>query len=84
MVSQWNKFDMYAGTVFEVGPVLVSPPFTPVTLIDGLAYFLPTEEQGTAAAAAGDTGAIDVSLALNQPLWGIIDQDEEFRKFRDA
>ncbi|KDQ12476.1 hypothetical protein BOTBODRAFT_34444 [Botryobasidium botryosum FD-172 SS1] len=80
MISQWNKVDMYAGTRFEVPPTLVSTPFTPISLVDGLAYFLPTEEQGT----AGDTGAIDVNLSLSEPLWGIIDQDEEFRRFRDA
>ena len=80
MISQWNKFDMYAGNVFEVPPVLVSTPFTPISLLDGLAYFLPTEEQGT----GGDTGAIDVNVSLSEPLWNIIDQDEEFRRFRNA
>jgi hypothetical protein len=80
MVSQWNKFDMYTGAVFEVPPVLVSPPFMPVSLVDGLAYFLPTEEQGT----EGDTGAIDVSLSLSELVWGILEQDKEFRRFRDA
>ncbi|KAJ6607038.1 transferase family-domain-containing protein [Mycena sp. CBHHK59/15] len=72
MVSQWNKFDMYVGTVFEVRPVLVSTPFLPISLVDGLVYFLPTEEQGT----EGDTGAIDVNLSLGEPLWGVMDQDE--------
>ncbi|KAF7977913.1 hypothetical protein HWV62_2484 [Athelia sp. TMB] len=79
MISQWNKFDMYAGNVFETPPALVSTPFTPISLLDGLAYFLPTEEQGT----GGDPGAIDVNVSLSEPLWGIIDQDEEFRRFRD-
>ncbi|KAJ6513150.1 transferase [Mycena sanguinolenta] len=65
MVSQWNKFDMYAGSVFDVAPVLVSPPFTQSSLVDGLVYFLPTEEIGT----GGDVGAIDVSLSLSAPLW---------------
>ncbi|KAF7374806.1 Anthranilate N-benzoyltransferase protein 3-like protein [Mycena sanguinolenta] len=65
MVSQWNKFDMYAGSVFDVAPVLVSPPFTQSSLVDGLVYFLPTEEIGT----GGDVGAIDVSLSLSAPVW---------------
>jgi hypothetical protein len=72
MVSQWNKFDMYAGSVFDVGPVLVSPPFTQSSLVDGLAYFLLTEELAT----GGDAGAIDVSLSLIKPVWDIMDQDE--------
>jgi hypothetical protein len=41
---------------------------------------LPTEEQGT----GGDIGAIDVNMPLSEPIWGIIDQDEDFRRFRDA
>jgi hypothetical protein len=72
MVSQWNKFDMYAGSVFDVGPVLVSPPFTQSSLVDGLVYFLLTEELAT----GGDAGAIDVSLSLIKPVWDIMDQDE--------
>ncbi|KAF9014776.1 hypothetical protein BDZ89DRAFT_1076345 [Hymenopellis radicata] len=84
MASQWNKFDMYAGTVFDVPPVLVSPPFTPISLVDGLAYFLPNEEQGQAGARDVDSGAIDLNLALSAPLWEILDRDEEFRRFRDV
>ncbi len=79
MLSQWNKFDMYAGTVFEVPPVLVSPPFTPISLMDGLGYFLPTAAQGK-----GDAIDIDVNLALSEPLWNILDQNEDFRRFREA
>lgn len=79
MLSQWNKVDMYDGTVFEVPPTLVSPPFTPSSLCDGLGYFLPTEVQGM----RGDAGAIDVHLALSQPLWDMLEQDGGFRRFRD-
>ncbi|KAF8917562.1 hypothetical protein CPB85DRAFT_1284610, partial [Mucidula mucida] len=75
MASQWNKFDMYAGTVFDVAPLLVSPPFTPVALVDGLAYFLPNEEQGQPGARNVDFGAIDLNLALSAPLWEILDRD---------
>ncbi|KAG8887912.1 hypothetical protein FRB98_008737 [Tulasnella sp. 332] len=80
MLSQWNKVDMYPGMAFEVPPSLVSPPFTPISLCDGLGYLLPTEAQGTTV----DTGAIEVCLALSEPLWDVLDQDEEFRRFRDA
>jgi len=79
-VSQWNKFDMYPGAAFDARPVMVSTPFTPISLLDGLVYFLPTEEQGTER----DTGAIDVIMSLSEPLWDIVDQDGEFRRFRDG
>ncbi|KAJ7498509.1 hypothetical protein FB451DRAFT_1202137 [Mycena latifolia] len=63
MLSQWNKIDMYGGAVFGAPPILVAPPFTPISLLDGLGYFLPTEEQGT----------IDVALALSEPIWAVMD-----------
>ncbi|PBK73851.1 hypothetical protein ARMSODRAFT_651933 [Armillaria solidipes] len=69
MLSQWNKMDMYADSVFDVAPVLVAPPFTPISLVDGLGYFIPTGEQG---------GDIDVALSLSEPIWEFIDQDEHF------
>ncbi|KAJ6513151.1 transferase [Mycena sanguinolenta] len=65
MVSQWYKFDMYAGAVFDVAPVLVSRPFTQSSLMDGLVYLLPTDE----ISAGGDVGAIDVRMSLSAPLW---------------
>ncbi|KAJ7098741.1 transferase [Mycena belliarum] len=63
MLSQWNKVDMYGSAVFEARPVLVAPPFTPTSLLDGLGYFLPTEEHGT----------IEVALALSDPVWAVLD-----------
>ena len=63
MVSQWNKMDMYDGGVFETRPVLVAPPFTPISLHDGLGYTIPTE--------SGD--GIDVYLALREEVWGELD-----------
>ncbi|KAJ7129267.1 transferase [Mycena epipterygia] len=68
MLSQWNKFDMYGDSVFEAAPVLVSTPFTPISLLDGLGYFLPIPGL--------DAGAIDVSLALSGPVWEFFDRDE--------
>lgn len=31
--SQWNKVDSFSRTVFEIRPVLVSPPFTVISLV---------------------------------------------------
>ncbi|KAL1695208.1 transferase [Schizophyllum commune] len=82
-VSAWNKADMY-NVSFEVGadgpvvPVLVSPPYTPINLVDGLAFYLPVESMDS---ASGATPAIDVSLALHAPVWDILEKDSNFRKF---
>ncbi|KAJ3781901.1 transferase family-domain-containing protein [Lentinula aff. detonsa] len=80
MVSQWAKFDMYAGTEFDDDekPKLVSTPFTSISLVDGLAYTLPTEMQGK---AGGDKQAIDVNLALSEPIWEILERDEQLKQF---
>ncbi|KAJ7129232.1 transferase family-domain-containing protein [Mycena epipterygia] len=68
MLSQWNKFDMYGDSVLEAVPVLVSTPYTPISLVDGLGYFLPIP--------GPDAGAIDVNLALSGPVWEFFDRDE--------
>lgn len=88
IVSQWTGFSMYTGVDFDVDqhgdaipPALVSPPFTPMSLVDGLALFLSTEEQ-LQPSSSNNRGAIDVNLPLSEPLWFILDQDEEFRKFQ--
>lgn len=73
MISAWNKFDVYVGTDFERPPVLVAPPFTPISLADGLGYYLPTEEQN---------GEIDFHLALSEPVWGVLEEDEVWLRFR--
>ncbi|KIY69553.1 hypothetical protein CYLTODRAFT_372540 [Cylindrobasidium torrendii FP15055 ss-10] len=75
MVSQWNKFDMYKSGTFDVKPVLVSTPFTTISLLDGLGYLLPAPEE------EGDTGAIVLALALGAPLWDILDSDVGFRRY---
>ncbi|WVF67793.1 hypothetical protein IAT40_002554 [Kwoniella sp. CBS 6097] len=58
MVTQWTGFDLYA---IEMGkrPLRISLPFTERSLVDGLAYFMPTEEKG----------AIDVYLTLASKAW---------------
>jgi hypothetical protein len=82
MPSQWSKFELYAGLEFDldergegVQPTLVAPPFTPISLLDGLGYILPAGPQ--------HPSSIDFYLALSEPLWPILDQDEHFRQFRD-
>jgi hypothetical protein len=70
MVSQWNKMDMYGDGVFESRPVLVAPPFTSISLHDGLGYTIPTE--------SGD--GIDVYLALREEVWGELDVGVSPRK----
>ncbi|KAK9235728.1 transferase family-domain-containing protein [Lipomyces kononenkoae] len=94
-VSQWSKFDMYVGVDFDVDeqggaipPALVTPPFTEISTIDGLAMILSTEEQFYGATEQRGSPssieipcAIDVNLTLSEPLWPILDRDEQFRKF---
>ncbi|KAL1724071.1 transferase [Schizophyllum commune] len=79
IVTSWNKVDMY-GVYFDaeksVAPVLVSAPFTPISLVNGLAYFLPTGPQ------KDSDGAIDVSLTLYAPVWEALGGDPNFRKFK--
>ncbi|KJE91136.1 hypothetical protein CAOG_02316 [Capsaspora owczarzaki ATCC 30864] len=91
MVSQWNKFDMYPQLDFDVGadsapipPTLVSTPFSPISLIDGLAYFLATEDQLSVSASTTTTQSVDVAIALIEPLWELLDCDPAFRQFRDT
>ena len=69
MISQWNKMDMYTQAVFEEGvqPELVVPPFTPISLHDGLGYTLPTPPGN------GEGGGIDVYLALREGVWKELD-----------
>ncbi|KZT58580.1 hypothetical protein CALCODRAFT_494674 [Calocera cornea HHB12733] len=74
MISQWSKTDMYSGATFDTRPILVSPPFTAISLVDALLYTLPTEDQGT----PNDTGDIDVAVALSAPLWQFLVQDGRY------
>lgn len=77
MVSAWNKFDVYGGAAFEGGrpPALVAPPFTSVSLVDGLGYPMPTEGQASGGAE------IDLYIALSEAVWEVLDGDEEWTRF---
>jgi hypothetical protein len=59
-----------------VRPTLVSTPFTEISLVDGLTYFLPDRRQGTAE----DRGELEVCLSLSDPLWGILEEDQLWRQ----
>ncbi|KAF4045409.1 putative transferase family protein [Phytophthora infestans] len=83
-VTQWNKFDMYQSTRFEVPPALVAHPFTNASLHDGLTYFMATEDQlnQSVSSTGVTTGSIDANIALKESVWDILDQDERFRRHR--
>jgi hypothetical protein len=88
---QWSKMNMYAGNDFDVAangdqilPALVSPPFMPTALLDGLAFLLATNEkvcQSPEKPTIPPTPSMDVNLSVIKPLWDILDADEEFRRF---
>ena len=89
-VTQWCKMSMYAGNAFDVAangeqipPTIVAPPFTPSSLLDGLAFLLATNEQvcQSSEKPAPPTPSVDVNLSIIKPLWDILDADEQFRKF---
>lgn len=74
MISQWNKFDMYGEEAVQFiqgeKPVLVSPPFTPISLVDGLAYVLPPHPKD----GIEEEGVV-VYLSLVEPLWDILERE---------
>lgn len=86
IISQWNKLNMYAVHFVRdkhgncILPDRVWPPFTETSLVDGLAYLLPTKRK--ANRDIGDSG-IEVALSLHEPLWDILESDPHFQKFRE-
>jgi len=66
---------MYDGATFEVSPRLVQPPFTQISNLDGLGYLLPTERQD---------GSICLALALSDPLWALLLEDEALAQYLDS
>lgn len=92
MINQWSQFGMYMGVDFDrdglgrpITPSLVGPPFTDMSRIDGLATILSTEEEVVRFTRERDEScldakkpcAIDVNLTLVDPLWDILDEDEQ-------
>lgn len=73
MTSQWSRLNMYPA--FDgVRPILASTPFTEISLVDGLGYFLPNKHQGTEE----DRGDIELCLALSDPLWQVLQEDKQW------
>jgi hypothetical protein len=69
MAAQWSGFDLYYLATFDgVRPVLAAPPFTPISLCDGLAYTLPPVPRED-----GKEDGLLVCIALSGPLWEVID-----------
>ncbi|KAM0754185.1 hypothetical protein T439DRAFT_323067 [Meredithblackwellia eburnea MCA 4105] len=81
MISQWSKMDMHQSLVFDapaVGgkpPILVSTPFTNISLIDGLIYFLPPGD---------NSGDIEVCMALSSPVWPVLEEMGSLGVFENA
>ena len=73
MTSQWSRFNMYPA-FNGIRPILASTPFTEISLVDGLGYFLPNKKQGTEE----DRGDIELCLALSDPLWAILAQEADW------
>lgn len=72
MASAWNQFDLYYGAAVDgLRPVLVATPFTEISLIDNLAYYLPL------TADLSDRGLL-VYMALNCDVWRALEQNPEF------
>lgn len=72
MLSSWAKFDMYAGARFETEPSLVGTPFTAISTLDGLGYLLPD--------GRGE-GGLALYLALKDPVWAVLEEDEEYGRY---
>lgn len=95
VVSQWSRHEMYSGVDFEtdldghpVVPALVAPPFTEVSLMDGLALMVssPPKEasesnEDEAPSTSGVPRAIDAIFSVSEPAWKFWIEEETFRKF---
>ncbi|KAI2968463.1 hypothetical protein CBS147323_4248 [Aspergillus niger] len=86
IISQWNKLNMYAihfdndNQGNRILPDRIWPPFTENSLVDGLAYLLPTKP----VASTDDFNRhsdIEVALSLHEPLWDVLGNDTQFTQF---
>jgi hypothetical protein len=93
IVTQWSRGRTYIGVDFEVAPNgrriapdLVSPALTESHRADGYAVILSTEEQlprrrrinGRLLAGPSLPCAVDVNLALDAPVWDVLNNDPHF------
>ncbi|KAJ5205296.1 Transferase [Penicillium cf. griseofulvum] len=93
VATQWARGKTYVGVDFEVAlngrrvaPDLVSPAFTESHRADGYAVILSTEEQlpqrrrinGRPLAGPSLPCAVDVNLALDMPVWDVLNNDSDF------
>ncbi|KPA86063.1 Transferase family protein [Leptomonas pyrrhocoris] len=91
MLSAWNKFDIYGSTACAgTQPVLVSTPFTCISLLDVLGYILPRPPSfadpaiSPAATDDGDSGklrstasdGVVIYLAVDASLWEALSSRE--------
>ncbi|ORY82961.1 transferase [Leucosporidium creatinivorum] len=69
MISQWTNVKTYEGVSFEdEDPLLVATPFTPISLLNGLAYTLPRKD--------GD--GLELAIALSENVWEVLDRTGGF------
>ncbi|GJN90891.1 hypothetical protein Rhopal_003905-T1 [Rhodotorula paludigena] len=69
LVSQWSAWDQYDGVSFsddvDARPLLASTPFTAISEMNGLAYYLrPRDGLG-----------LDINIALCEDVWEVLDRD---------
>lgn len=68
MVSAWNHFNLYDGAILgECRPVLVTTPFTPISLVDVLVYYLPLNPK------KGERGLV-VYMAAGKETWAHLER----------
>ena len=74
MLSQWTRFDLYGITLDAIRPLVAAPPFTLISCVDGLGYFL--------TAPHGD--GVEMALALEKETWDELNKHRQFRRFSNA
>lgn len=87
--TQWCRYDSYIGTDYGVdefghliSPVLGLPPRTPIATLDGVSFFVATEDQQQRPLNAKES--IDFVVTLADPIWDILDADPLWRGFGNS
>lgn len=80
LLISWLKMDMYDSVALDdhLRPSFTYTPFTEVSLVDGLGYFLPVPPS---AVADGTRAPIDLALALKTSVWREIDRNGSDKMF---